>query len=559
MSDREPGKSAPFTPRLSKEQTEALIGGSNLFLKACPGSGKTRTVAARVAAELSNDKTLAMLSYTNVGAREVAAAVVIDHSVVLKVEDFVGTVHAFLNKFVLHPFGHLVTRSDVSMSIDPDEAQARMPVGVKSAMFEFRMDGTIRHTKDKYVSDAQRMAITKAKRKAGREGYVNYSDSIFVCRLVLSRYPAIAEALAKRFDEIIVDEAQDTSAMQLECLRLIARAGLKSLVLVGDYDQTIYEFIGSSPGGCDGLATELGLKTVALSENYRSSQLICDMTARIRGGGPADRATGEHASLQVAPKLLLYKEGGERQLVEQFESIIVAAGIAAESKAILIRTGAAASKIKGTAIRTPLDSPFKEFIDVGATELVTFEQYKSLERVLVKRSFGRNHGLSLDRSLVRSHVAEFVDDLPELEGDLFTWLAEASRSLDAHAQALSPATTTPVSTVEPPESSKGVTADLWVVPENPAIGVDTIHSAKGLSIDAVMLVGMPRMYQWPTDAENWAAGIDAVVGFRPNEALRVGYVALTRARQLNVLALPSDTDEGLIARYESAGFERTKF
>ena len=57
----------------------------------------------------------------------------------------------------------------------------------------------------------------------GALGRATYDDAMYWSLQVLRRFPAVAAAVAGRFDEILVDEAQDTSELQLACWPSCAR------------------------------------------------------------------------------------------------------------------------------------------------------------------------------------------------------------------------------------------------------------------------------------------------------------------------------------------------
>jgi ATP-dependent DNA helicase UvrD/PcrA len=87
-------------------------------------------------------------------------------------------------------------------------------------------------------------------------GLVNYDDALYWSYRVLNDHPDLADAVVRRFDEILIDEAQDCSPLQVACLRALVEAGLTSLVLVGDFDQSIYGFQGAAPQLCESLAED---------------------------------------------------------------------------------------------------------------------------------------------------------------------------------------------------------------------------------------------------------------------------------------------------------------
>src|SRR5205823_1224182 len=121
------------------------------------------------------------------------------------------------------------------------------------------------------------------------------------------RHPELAAIIAARFDEILVDEAQDTSELQLACLdKLYATDRLDSLVLIGDIEQSICSYTGASAQGCERLAARHELERIELVENHRSSQRICDAAANFCVRRAPDRAVGPDADCPWQPELLLY-------------------------------------------------------------------------------------------------------------------------------------------------------------------------------------------------------------------------------------------------------------
>ncbi|MFB2582355.1 UvrD-helicase domain-containing protein [Herbiconiux sp. P15] len=538
---------------LSVEQQAVASAGTNIFLRACPGSGKTRTVAARVALETDSGRKVALLSYTRTGAKEISAAVARQHGTLLSGDHFVGTIHSFLQKFVLHPFGHLFTGSQVSVMIDPAEADRDSPVGLNLSDFQFDVDGALSRVRRKSIRRTEVDEARSAKESNAIRGYLNYEDAIFASMMVLRLHPHIAVALASRFDEIIVDEAQDTSALQLECLRLIAGAGLTSLMLVGDYDQSIYGFSGASPEGCEKLALDLGLDLLTLTENYRSSQAICNVAAAFRGGGIPDSAVGEHANIGIPPQIIFYSPGEEPALARVLDQAIGKNGLTAESLMVLVRASALADRIRGES-RPRIARPILDLLEARLAAFLTLDQYRELEQILIQRSFGvRNPNVRIDRVQIRNHVIELVNELPELEGDLGSWARESMIVVNSHASSISPTTYTGETISIPADWSRYSVEEPGSA--HPRVAVETIHKAKGMSIDAVMLVAEKPSEDWHTsNASAWSASLVAGQRDLMTEETRLAYVALSRARQFFVLALPHDTTSHIVQRYVDIGF-----
>jgi len=74
-----------------------------------------------------------------------------------------------------------------------------------------------------------------------KAGYANQDDANYFALKVLQKYPNIANALVGRFPEVIIDEAQDTTEIQMAIIDELVKAGLKEIILVGDQDQAIFE------------------------------------------------------------------------------------------------------------------------------------------------------------------------------------------------------------------------------------------------------------------------------------------------------------------------------
>lgn len=544
---------------VSQEQANALLSAGNLFLRACPGSGKTRSVAARVAWQLQRGQRLALLSHTKIGAQEIASAASRTYGAAPSGENYIGTLHAFLLKYVLRPWGHVIANSVTPLSMNPERAQEFAPEGIVLADWKSNLQGTL-YSKRRVDANTDISAIVTAKNSAAKAGYVSYDDAIYLCTKILNTYPLLAGALASRFDEIIVDEAQDTNVMQLECLRLIAETKkLASIVLVGDYDQTIFEFGGSDPDACEKFALDLGLRPEVLRENYRSSQLICDIAAHFRPGVEADVAMAEHATLDLVPRLFVYPVKCPEKAVAAFDQWLEVIDTPIHSKAVLARAGELAAKLRGGQSNLVSTAPFAELLQARKlSPVLDLQICRDLERLVLDRAFDGLLPLDVDSLKVRNAVLGLIATLPDLSGDLGDWAQAASAALDECARAFRPASASELVPLKAPASWRSKDAEAWKREPDSLTLIDTIHKAKGLSIDAVLVVGaVPPDWAKSSNANDWSMAINCDTP-TVNEELRLAYVAVTRARKVLALALPSSTRGTLLERYELAGFEVTR-
>ena len=102
--------------------------------------------------------------------------------------------------------------------------------------------------------------------------------------------------LRERFDEILVDEYQDTNAVNIELLQGFKRK--KNLFAVGDVKQSIYGFLNARPESFTDMyysyseeGNEHGMK-IPLSNNFRSAENILDFVNCIFEGIMTKRTGG---------------------------------------------------------------------------------------------------------------------------------------------------------------------------------------------------------------------------------------------------------------------------
>lgn len=104
--------------------------------------------------------------------------------------------------------------------------------------------------------------------------FIDFDDMIHACRHILTRHAQVREYWQKQFRAILVDEFQDVNAEQYEVLRLLTDG--RGLFVVGDDDQSIYGFRGSSPSIMQRFMTDFpGAVRIFLGFNYRCSANIC--------------------------------------------------------------------------------------------------------------------------------------------------------------------------------------------------------------------------------------------------------------------------------------------
>jgi len=105
-------------------------------------------------------------------------------------------------------------------------------------------------------------------------GCMDFDDQLSYALRILKRFPAVLEHFQDRFPYICVDESQDTSRIQHDIIRLLAKKH-GNIFMVGDEDQSIYGFRAAYPQALLEFEKEYpNAKVLLMEQNYRSSREI---------------------------------------------------------------------------------------------------------------------------------------------------------------------------------------------------------------------------------------------------------------------------------------------
>ena len=111
-------------------------------------------------------------------------------------------------------------------------------------------------------------------------GYLDFDGMVSECRRLLTENGKIRRYWQKQFRAVLVDEFQDVSPGQYETLKLLTNG--EGLFVVGDDDQSIYGFRGSSPGIMRKFTEDYPeADRIFLRRNYRCSGCVCRTADRL--------------------------------------------------------------------------------------------------------------------------------------------------------------------------------------------------------------------------------------------------------------------------------------
>lgn len=134
---------------------------------------------------------------------------------------------------------------------------------------------------EKPVEKEVKKILKRYEKVKHNEGYMDFDDILLDAYHLLQKDHKILEMLQKRYAFILCDEWQDTNPVQYELIKMIA-SPQNNLFVVGDDDQTIYEFNGADSSIILNFHNEYpDTKTYNLDINYRSTTKIVGLANQV--------------------------------------------------------------------------------------------------------------------------------------------------------------------------------------------------------------------------------------------------------------------------------------
>lgn len=300
---------------LTKEQSAVVNDWKNRVVSSCPGSGKTRTIIAKILFCLetvrNTPRKIGCITYTNTAANEIVAR--LHESGSTGDDDYyeVNTIHSFCLNNIVRPYGHLIPELQHDIEIlSPDSLWFQETVSTLIAKYDLpsRLADSFAEiqrtpTGDLIVPEGLPSQVAKefvADLRANN--LLTFSDIVYYAYKIIKLHPFVARALSARFAWLLVDEFQDTNELQVQLLTAVHSQGHTKFFLVGDPNQSIYAFAGARPD----LMTEIvnrieAADDISLSGNFRSSEPIIAVAERLCPRTPSMTAEGPAKAFPVAP------------------------------------------------------------------------------------------------------------------------------------------------------------------------------------------------------------------------------------------------------------------
>lgn len=246
-----------------------------------PGSGKTFVITSRIInmikAKKINPKNIIVITFTKEAAMQMKRRFFIhaeqenllDTTDIKKSDVTFGTFHAIYFEILRDSFGY-------SMDSVIDENEKREYI--KKAL---NICKSKKHLKNEDISKKENEKIRAVYSKLLKEDKkLDYDEMITMCKKLLSSNRSILKKYQEKYKFFLIDEFQDINDSQYEIVKLVCKS--KNIFVVGDDDQSIYEFRGASGQIFRKFEKDYKIcRKIILNINYRSVSKIVNFSSRI--------------------------------------------------------------------------------------------------------------------------------------------------------------------------------------------------------------------------------------------------------------------------------------
>ena len=585
-------------------QLDYVLSSTNeqIFLSACPGSGKTEVVGLKAAYEIKTwrqrYKGMSFLTFTNNAASVIRNRITqVSGSDAVGYPHYVGTIDSWLHRYIAHPYGHLVTGflgkdGDRSIRLVDNSSnvgflsnyQTKYPFNRqgeikankyfydlldKSVVFWSGNNGLDTRRNTWHLESWQQTQLEEAKKKFLKAGFATYQDIELICHKVLND-PIIAKRIAQRFSFMIIDECQDLSTNQLVLLSQLIDAGIL-IHFVGDLDQSIYSFKGVNPNEINTFIQSREYNQLELSDNFRSPQPIVDLSSHLVNKSNIT-GRGQEVENPMCVYLTYSDEADMATLPSKFAEIVASRDIIKlDNSAILARNYGIIGKIRSHGNSGQKSKAYYPAIAIQAWKGPSRSLEQTEEAVLLMGKYLSECLFPSQSSNSKSYYC------PEGVSSAITWRIFISRVLHACSEDNN------ISNLQqkwaqwgirfrdeivnilqqcaqkfddinlpnnirsalgyriPNGQSNKVVQESLGTPSNSEkviIRITTIHKTKGETLDAVLLVS--SMTLQGGGSGHWHKWVEDP----KSENARFAYVACSRPKYLLVWAIPENSLDG---------------
>ncbi|MGJ8759354.1 MAG: UvrD-helicase domain-containing protein [Polaribacter sp.] len=590
---------------LNEERSAYLKARGKIILNACPGSGKTTTIAQKIieleqSKEIDSYSGIACLSFTNSAKDEINESYSKLSGKILRFPNHVSTIDSFINKFITLPFYNILNRDfsrpkilDHTNILDDmwrvqyiNKKTGKLQEGLQYKINQFKgkngrsifhsyLPSQIRIEPDNsFTVDGNQPSANNVDKKVFNEyckyiketqfkkGLISTGDSAYIALYILRNNPKICNWLSLRFPYIIIDEAQDNSLMQHAIFEELFKQGLKNIELIGDPYQSLYEWRDANPNEfLKKYNEEESWSSFDLTDNRRSPQNIIDVFSILRKVDDAKINCVNNPTLDNSIIIYKYSENNLQSIIKHYEELCSTNNF--KKNNIVVRGNSLKNKLLG---KTTEERPWgielpKEIITaknrfLGNDIKNSINEIRSISIQLLNPSSDYHQLKEIERDLKENHpfnslLFQILIELPSFDLTVENWTNQTQSfmkeklnldyDVDFNLRNRKSKFFNKEKTL-----NESINIHFKKSYSESNIPITTIHQVKGKTLDSVLIFFNDRKHTNNILFED----ISNTDNSFPNEKKRLIYVAMSRPKKVLAMAFPNTiTDENIIAKF----------
>ena len=258
------------------------------------GSGKTKVLTTRIATLIDSGVEsyhILAITFTNKAAKEMKERL---NKIVEDNQAFVGTFHSFGMRVIRENVLKLGMTRNFTI-LDSEDVLSIIKKILKEKGYDIKevapsyIRNRISFIKNEMLTNAEVEKFFQSDmEKIAYEVYLEYNirlkqnnsvdfdDLLRLPVLLFQEHPEVLEHYQDKYQYILIDEYQDTNEVQYKLVKLLARK-YRNLFVVGDPDQSIYQFRGANYKNILNFEKDYpDAVVIPLEDNYRSTKMILD-------------------------------------------------------------------------------------------------------------------------------------------------------------------------------------------------------------------------------------------------------------------------------------------
>jgi DNA polymerase III epsilon subunit family exonuclease len=267
---------------------EAPLGP--VLVIAGPGAGKTFCLIARINHLIGTfgiaPERICAVTFTNRAAEEIAVR--LKHTLGERAEGITrGTIHALCLSLLREHAEAAGVRKGFGVA---DEQYQKVILGRLHVPLEQRgslLNRFSRHRVQDYeLTDADARVYREYAAWLAHRNMLDFDDLVVKAEALLRTHGSVADAIAARWDYLLVDEFQDVNPVQYDLLKRLA-APHGNFFAVGDDEQSIFTWTGADPYVLVRFGRDYGIdRPIVLDKNCRCSRQIFETARRVLAQNP---------------------------------------------------------------------------------------------------------------------------------------------------------------------------------------------------------------------------------------------------------------------------------